>query len=369
MKKLLSLLLAIIMVFTLCACGSDNNDTADNGTKSETRTITDAVGRTVEVPVSVERIVPLGNTPRMISYLGLADKVVGSGECEIAESPIQAYAYPYADAWSKLPNCGTDAMGETAYYPEEIILAAPDVILCTYTADVADNIQTQTGIPTVAVPQGTLFGEDYEQALRILADVCGVSERAEELISFINGCLDDLKARTADIPDDNKPTVLGAGATFKGSHSIDGVYIDYPVFEILSAKDAAADASLSGSMGVMVDREKILQWNPDIIFFDAGSMGLVKADYKETPGYFEQLDAVKNGKLYQWPNSTWHWSNVEIPLVSAYYTGILLYPEAFADVDFEEKASEIFEMFLGDPNYLSVLENAGAGYGQVSLGE
>ncbi len=369
MKKLLSLLLAIIMVFTLCACGSDNNDTADNGTKSETRTITDAVGRTVEVPVSVERIVPLGNTPRMISYLGLADKVVGIGECEIAESPIQAYAYPYADAWSTLPNCGTDAMGETAYYPEEIILAAPDVILCTYTADVADNIQTQTGIPTVAVPQGTLFGEDYEQALRILADVCGVSERAEELISFINGCLDDLKARTADIPDDNKPTVLGAGATFKGSHSIDGVYIDYPVFEILSAKDAAADASLSGSMGVMVDREKILQWNPDIIFFDAGSMGLVKADYKETPGYFEQLDAVKNGKLYQWPNSTWHWSNVEIPLVSAYYTGILLYPEAFADVDFEEKASEIFEMFLGDPNYLSVLENAGAGYGQVSLGE
>ena len=369
MKKLLSLLLAIIMVFTLCACGSDNNDTADNGRKSETRPITDAVGRTVEVPVSVERIVPLGNTPRMISYLGLADKVVGIGECEIAESPIQAYAYPYADAWSKLPNCGTDAMGETAYYPEEIILAAPDVILCTYTADVADNIQTQTGIPTVAVPQGTLFGEDYEQALRILADVCGVSERAEELISFINGCLDDLKARTADIPDDNKPTVLGAGATFKGSHSIDGVYIDYPVFEILSAKDAAADASLSGSMGVMVDREKILQWNPDIIFFDAGSMGLVKADYKETPGYFEQLDAVKNGKLYQWPNSTWHWSNVEIPLVSAYYTGILLYPEAFADVDFEEKASEIFEMFLGDPNYLSVLENAGAGYGQVSLGE
>ena len=38
-------------------------------------------------------------------------------------------------------------------------------------------------------------------------------------------------------------------------------------------------------------------------------------------------------------------------------------------LDFEEKASEIFEMFLGDPNYLSVLENAGAGYGQVSLGE
>ena len=159
MKKILSLLLALAMVFALCACGSDGDNKVQDGQKSETRTITDAVGRMVEVPVSVERIVPLGNTPRMISYLGLADKVVGIGECEIAESPIQAYAYPHIDEWSKLPNCGTDAMGETAYYPEEIILADPDVILCTYTSDVADNIQTQTGIPTVAVAEGTLFGE------------------------------------------------------------------------------------------------------------------------------------------------------------------------------------------------------------------
>ena len=44
-------------------------------------------------------------------------------------------------------------------------------------------------------------------------------------------------------------------------------------------------------------------------------------------------------------------------------------PEAFADVDFAAKASEIFEMFLGQPAYLSVLEAAGAGYGSVTLGE
>ena len=70
-----------------------------------------------------------------------------------------------------------------------------------------------------------------------------------------------------------------------------------------------------------------------------------------------------------WPNSTWHWSNVEMPLVSAYYTGKLLYPDKFEDVDFAAKASEIFGFFLGDPNYLSVLEAAGAGYGKVVLGE
>ena len=130
---------------------------------------------------------------------------------------------------------------------------------------------------------------------------------------------------------------------------IDGIYTNYSVFKILEANDVAIDVSENeGASGVMVDKEQILSWNPQIIFFDAGNIELVRTDYSDQPDYFNQLQAVQNGELYQWPNSTWHWSNVEIPLVSSYYTGSILYPEAFADVDFEAKASEIFEFFLGD---------------------
>lgn len=375
LKKAIALLLALAMVFALAACGkqqdaNDKTDDSADSTEPTTRVITDALGRQVEIPAEVKKIVPLGNTPRMISYLGLADIVVGIEECEIATSPIQAYAYPHVEKWSTLPNCGTNAMGETAYYPEQIMLANPDVILTTDNADVADNLQTQTGLPVVCVDQGSLFAESYEQSLRILADVCGVSDRAETLISYINSCLEDLAARSADIDISEKPTVLAAGATFKGGHSIDGVYTNYAVFEILEANDVAEEiAGQKGSSGVMVEKEQILAWDPEIIFFDSGSMGLVRADYAENPGYFEQLQAVRNGELYQWPNSTWHWSNVEIPLVSAYYVGCMLYPERFADVDFEAKASEIFDMFLGEPNYLEIINASGSGYGKVTLGE
>lgn len=389
MKKLIALLLAMAMLFSMAACGKNNdtntpqgdkvqnenlqspgNEETPNSDEPTTRIVTDALGREVEIPAKVETIVPLGNTPRMISYLGLADMAVGIEECEIASSPIQAYAYPHVEKWSALPNCGTNSMGETAYYPEQIMIANPDVILTTDNSEVADNLQTQTGIPVVCVSQGTLFGDDYDQSLRILADVCGVSDRAENLIKFIDDSLADLAARAATVTDEGKPTVLGAGATFKGSHSIDGVYTNYSVFEVLAANDVAEEiAGQGGSSGVMVDREQILAWDPEIIFFDSGSMGLINTDYAENTGYFEQLQAVQNGNLYQWPNSTWHWSNVEIPLVSAYYVGTLLYPEAFADVDFEAKASEIFDMFIGQPDYLSVLEAVGAGYGKVTLGE
>ena len=102
----------------------------------------------------------------------------------------------------------------TDYYPEQIISVRPDVILCTYTAELADEIQSKTGIPTVAVPQGRLYQEDYKQALRIIGDVCGVEDRAENVISYIDDCLADLNRRTADIPDGEKPSVLAAAATF-----------------------------------------------------------------------------------------------------------------------------------------------------------
>lgn len=386
MNKITALLLLAAMLLSLCACGSTpaapettaapateapaTESTQTEAPASDTRIITDMLGREVEIPTKVERIVPLGNAPRMISYLKLADRVVGIEECEIAKGPIQAYAYPHVDQWSKLPNCGTNSMGETAYYPEQIMMADPDVILTTDNAEVADNLRSQTGIPVVCVSQGTLFGEDYNESLRTLADVCGVSDRAEQLIAFIEQCLEDLSARAKTVPDESKPTVLGAGATFKGGHSIDGVYTNYSVFKILEVNDVANEiAGTKGSSGVMVDREQILAWNPQMIFFDSGNMGLVKADYAENKAYFEQLQAVQNGELYQWPNSTWHWSNVEIPLVTGYYVGTLLYPEAFADVDFEAKAAEIFDMFLGEPDYLKTLEAAGAGYGKVTLGE
>ena len=376
-KTMLIFLSAVLMLSLLAGCGkpADKPDTAPDASpqsgselQTEERTIIDALGREVKIPAQVKSIVPLGNTPRMVTYLGVADRVVGIGECEKADSPIKAYAWVSAKYWEGLPNVGTDAMGETAYYPEVLIETNPDVILCTYAKDVVEDIAKQTGLPVVAVGQGTLFGEDYEQSLRILGEVCGVSERAESIISFINTCLDDLSQRTKDVPDDKKPTVLAAAATFSGSHGIEGVYSNYPVFKIIAANDVALGISEKVG-GVLIEKEKVLDWNPDMLFLDFSGAELVKTDYAQNPGFYKQLKAVTDGNVYVWPNSTWHWSNVEMPLVSAYYTAILLYPEEFADVDFETKAAEIFGFFIGDGQFLQVLEQAGAGYGKVDLGQ
>ncbi|MGI5822440.1 MAG: ABC transporter substrate-binding protein [Dethiobacteria bacterium] len=375
MKKIALFILVVVLTSSLVAGCGDSPSGEPSGTdpggaaEATTRTITDLVGREVEIPAKVESFVPLANTPRMITYLGLAGKAVGIGGMDAENiTPVTAYAYANKDLWADLPVVGTDAAGATDYYPEEIIRVNPDVILCSYAPDLADEIQTKTGIPVVSVPLGTLFGEDYEQALRLLADVCGVPEKAEEVITFINDCLQDLRTRTADVPDEDKPTVLGAAATFKGSHGIEGVYANYEIFKILHANDVTKD-STDLIDGVLVDKEQIIGWNPEYIFFDYTGLALVEEDLKKNPDFYAHLQAFQNGKLYQYPNATSYYSNVEIPLVNSYYIGSIIFPEQFKDIVFADKANGIFAFFLGDDDYLSKLENFGASYSAVTIGE
>ncbi len=378
MKKLASLLLILGILLSLCACGAANQPaptataettaepTEEPAAELETRIVVDGLGREIEVPAKVETIVTLGNASRMATYLGLADKMITVTSGDNNDSVVMAYGYYNHDIWADLPVCSSGGYGEIN--PEVIIEASPDVILCTFEEDIVANIEEQLGRKVVAAPQGTLFAEDYEHALRVFGEACGVSDRAETVIAFIQECLADLDSRTSSIADDNKPTALCAAATFRGGHGIAGVYANNAVFATVNAKDVTV-GYIDAQKGVEVDKEQVLEWNPDLIVLDASNLGLVENEYAEDPAFFESLNAVKNGELYQWPNSTSNYTNVEIPLVNAYYIGSVMFPEAFADVDFETKAEEIFRFFLGHDGYLSVLNNAGMGYGSVVLGK
>lgn len=378
MKKLASLLLILGILLSLCACGAANQPaptaaaettaepTEEPAAELETRIVVDGLGREIEVPAKVETIVTLGNASRMATYLGLADKMITVTSGDNNDSVVMAYGYYNHDIWADLPVCSSGGYGEIN--PEVIIEASPDVILCTFEEDIVANIEEQLGRKVVAAPQGTLFAEDYEHALRVFGEACGVSDRAETVIAFIQECLADLDSRTSSIADDNKPTALCAAATFRGGHGIAGVYANNAVFATVNAKDVTV-GYIDVQKGVEVDKEQVLEWNPDLIVLDASNLGLVENEYAEDPAFFESLNAVKNGELYQWPNSTSNYTNVEIPLVNAYYIGSVMFPEAFADVDFETKAEEIFRFFLGHDGYLSVLNNAGMGYGSVVLGK
>lgn len=366
MKKFLYIIIALALTAGLAACGAAPEQPEES---ASTRVVTDSLGREVTVPAEVDDIVVLGNTPRMATYLGLADRVVGySGMDAGSITPLTAYANVTLDDWADVPVVGTDSGGNTAYYSEEIILTGADVIFCTATADAADQLQRETGIPVVAVSQGTLFGEDFEQSLAIIAGVCGVSERAEAISDYVDECFAELESLTADIPEAERHTVLSAAATFRGVHGIEGIRVYDPVMLSVNAVNLADASDGSGAYSSYeVDREQILAWNPEYIFMDSGGVPLVRQDYASRPEFYGELSAFRDGHMYQYPSSTSYYDNMEISLANCYYVGSVLYPEQFEGVDFEEKASEIFGFFLGEPDYLAELEAYGAGYGAVDL--
>ena len=320
------------------------------------------------MPETVESIVVLGNAPRMAVYLGLDDMVAGySGMTGGDIGPLTAYAYVTREAWADKPVVGTDASGGSSYNSEEIILTGADVIFCTATAEVAEQLERGTGIPCLCLEQGTLFGEDFERSMRIMAEVCGVSERAEAVCGYVDGCFAELAALTRDIPEDERLTALSAAATFRGPHGLEGVRVLDPVMLSVNAVNPA-DSLSDAYTSLTVDREQILAWDPDYIFLDSSGTPLVRQDYAERPDYYAELSAYRNGRICQYPSSTSYYDNEEISLVNCYFVGATLYPEAFAGVDFEAKAAEIFEFFLGEPDYLDILAEAGAYYGPVELG-
>lgn len=61
-------------------------------------------------------------------------------------------------------------------------------------------------------------------------------------------------------------------------------------------------------------------------------------------------------------------TNTTYCLIDAYFTGTVLYPEQFADVDLEEKGNEILTEFLGKA-YFDEMEADGLYYGTIHLGE
>jgi iron complex transport system substrate-binding protein len=116
------------------------------------------------------------------------------------------------------------------------------------------------------------------------------------------------------------------------------------------------------------DLEKVIVWDPDLIFLDPGNMNLVNDEYAANPGFFKSLRAVREGRIYTMPSVNNMGMNISYALINAYYAGIVLYPQQFADIDIAKKSSEILTFFLGRDIY-DVMAKGGLYYGTITLGK
>ena len=328
-------------------------------------------GRTVTLPETIHKVVPLGGALRFLVYMQSLDLVKGMERVE--QDRIVAgrlYGLATVALAPKLPIIGEGGAGGRLPDFEKIIEVWPDVIIgMGLDNSQVENIQQKTGIPVYALnygQPGILDVQSVRTALTHLGRLLGRSERSEQLIADIDRLQADLAERTAGIPESEQRAAYVGAISYRGAQGIVSTEAAYAPLAWAGGKNVAASINRPGH--IFIDPEQILKWNPEVMFLDAGGLETVQQDYRKNPAFYQELQATQKRQVYLvMPYNLYH-TNIEIAYADAYFIGKTLYPDRFQDIEPASKADEIFQAFIGMKGY-AALEKEYGGFKQMAFGE
>ncbi|KRB51468.1 ABC transporter substrate-binding protein [Rhizobium sp. Root708] len=340
-------------------------------TLADTITLKDVTGRDVKVDVPVKHII-LGEG-RQIYFLAALDKtnpfehVVGWRDDLPKADPetYDAYLAKYPEI-AKLPTFG--GMKDGTFDIEQAVALKPDVILMNVDAKTATEeagyIEKlgKVGIPLVYVDFREKPMENTEPSMRIMGQLMGKEQVAEDFISFR---ADSIKRVTDVLAKENppKPVVFVERA---GGYSDDccmsfGNENFGKMVEIAGGSNMAKGI-IPGTFGT-VNPEQIIASNPDQIIVTGGMWDAYVpggkwvgvgygADLKEARRKLEGLTerpaftgvkAVKDGNVH----AIWHqFYNNPYQFVAIQEIAKWLHPDLFQDLDPEATFKELHTRFL-----------------------
>lgn len=294
-----ALALALAAVVALAAgCGGSSDQatgtTATAGATAsaqQTVTITDQLGRQVEIPRQVDRVVGLLPIPNTILSRLALDKMAS-----IDKVYLQRYiGAPYTSAQTRqklkgLPVIGPWFMGVNA---ESVLAADPDVIVDMVDDPKVESLQKQLGVPVVAVSKSPIA--DYEGMIRILGQVVGDEQRADEMADFWASRIAQVKQAAAKIPESERPSVvyLGTHGTLLQTPGMDTVFGS--IIELAGGRNVTTDLSgQAHSETIPVTIEQIAKWDPDVIIAETTQ---AKHEIMTRPEW-SGLRAVRDKRVY-----------------------------------------------------------------------
>lgn len=337
------------------------------------RLITDMVGRKVNVPNKIRRIVALNASLRYVVYLQATELVVGIEGMEkqtnvlplsSKNEPVSGRPYQAAIASQieKLPVIGEGGPGKLPDF-EALLAVEPDLVL-TFEPEIADQVMKKTSLPAIVILYAGTEGVDFteiKKSFTFLGDLLGREKRAKELNQFIDLCRADLQKRTAGV----SPVSVYIGAiSARGAHGITSTETNYPPLQWVTANNLADSLKQKGH--VFIDREMLLLWDPQFIFIDSAGLSLVEADYQKNREFYSRLSAIKNKRVFTLFPFNFYRTNLEVLIANSYYIGKTLYPERFEDINPEEKAAEIIKFFVG-ADVFNWLKRGYRGFGHVDF--
>lgn len=362
MKRMAALLLALTMTLTLLGCGQVQDTTPDDAsTDTDTVTVTDMIGREVTVaPGSYQRVVCIGaGALRMYSYIGDTALLCGVEDIDnttLTDRPkmfdgvARPYVLAYGDVFAALPSCGVGGPNAQAAEAEKILACQPDIIISEYEdVEKADALQQQVGVPVITLRAGVdgVFAEAFSGSLRLLGQLFGREDRAEELISFIEAETAEITRRTADVAEADKPGVYICGLGNWGTTNHLMTSQSYAAFRVANIRNAVTDLGTNAVQAIEAEKFAALGDSIDVMLIDAAAVKNIAPLYQEDPALLDTCRAWQTGQVYLEMAYNAYYTNYEIALANAWFAAKCVYPDLFADVDMTSKTNEITKSFLG----------------------
>ena len=357
MKKALSFVLAVLLVFSLAGCGAG----ASSQPAAEQTVITDMIGREVTVnPGSYQRVVCIGaGALRMYSYIGDVNLLCGVEDIDNANSPnrpamfdtvARPYALAFGDVFSQLPSCGVGGPTAQTAEAEKILSCNPDIVISEYEGvEKATALEEQLGIPVITLSVGTkgVFDEKFYGSMELLGKVFGQEEKAAKLTQFVKDEEAAITARVKDIADADKPSVYVCGLGNWGTTDHLMTAENYVSFTVAGVKNVVSGLGIQGIGPIEEEKFVELGENMDVMILDAAAVKNIKPLFAEDPTMFDSCKAWQNGEIYLEMAYNAYYTNFEIALANTWFIAKTVYPEAFADIDMTEKTNQITQAFLG----------------------
>ena len=320
----------------LSACSSNTIQTTNNNagpssnSSNDTHTITDMGDTDVEVP----------------NHVGAyADGWFAHNEISImlngAKGMVATHCAPDAFKWmyKVCPemNNATATFGKDFNF-ENLASLNPQVIF-----DSSDTLRdkcTEAGIPLVNCRFNTY--DQMKRSINLTASVLGgdASDIANTYNAEPDSTLNDIKGKTDNLSDDEKPSVMHGNSVYTLNLDGTGTMISTWI-EACGGKNAVTEKTNDATQTFSL--EQITAWNPDYIITGKPD----EVDQILQDPNWQSITAIQNKNVYVNPKGVFGWDRYGVEsLLQLSWASHLLHPDMFDDTDINQKVKDFYHNYL-----------------------
>ncbi|MCF0121228.1 MAG: ABC transporter substrate-binding protein [Oscillospiraceae bacterium] len=283
-----------------------------------------------------------GPSYEMLTVLGAEDRIV-------LRADVQTDSFPWAEeVFSRISEIPALDNVHTAVNFEQLMSFSPDIV---FTFPRQSEL-TQLAKAGIAAVEGETYSElggvcDF---LDIYAQALGgdAPKRSAQYRAYFEEKLESIRSVTQGIPESEKKRVYYAGADVLTTY---GNQSDVPD-AVRCAGGIPVSEEINGGNRVQINYEKLMEWNPEVIFLDHGGMndGKTVEDIRaelEMGKQYAPITAVRENRIYTIPSGVFYWDMGLQKILLVEYMAKLMYPELFEGLDMEEELIDFYGRFYG----------------------